>query len=41
MVERESVAEKEASILLSSRLGEDPYRQIDYTYPREFLCISD
>jgi uncharacterized protein len=39
MVERESVSEKEASILLRSRLGEDLYRQIAYTNPREFLCI--
>jgi predicted TIM-barrel fold metal-dependent hydrolase len=41
MVERESVSEKEASILLRSRLGEDLYKQIAYTNPREFLCIED
>jgi predicted TIM-barrel fold metal-dependent hydrolase len=40
MVERESVSEKEASILLRSRLGEDLYKQIAYTNPREFLCIE-
>jgi predicted TIM-barrel fold metal-dependent hydrolase len=40
MVERESVSEKEASILLRSRLGEDLYKQIAYTNPREFLGIE-
>ncbi|HEX5840287.1 MAG TPA: amidohydrolase family protein [Anaerolineales bacterium] len=41
MVERESVSEKEASILLRSRLGEKLYKQIAHTNPREFLCIRD
>ena len=40
MVERENVSEKQASILLRSRLGEDLYKQIAYTNPREFLCIE-
>jgi predicted TIM-barrel fold metal-dependent hydrolase len=40
MVEQESVSEKEASILLRSRLGEDLYKQIAYTNPREFLNID-
>jgi predicted TIM-barrel fold metal-dependent hydrolase len=40
MVERESVSEKEASILLRSRLGEDLYKQIAYTNPREYLGIE-
>ena len=40
MVERESVSEKEACILLRSRLGEDLYKQIAYTNPREFLGIE-
>lgn len=40
MVEQESVSEKEASILLRSRLGEDLYKQIAYTNPREFLGIE-
>ena len=40
MVEQESVSEKEASILLRSRLGEDLYKQIAYTNPREFLGID-
>jgi len=40
MVERESVSEKEVSILLRSRLGEDLYKQIAYTNPREFLNIE-
>lgn len=41
MVERESISEKEVSLLLRSRLGEDLYRQIAYTNPREFLGIED
>ena len=40
MVERESVSEKEASLLLRSRLGEELYKQIAYTNPREFLGIE-
>lgn len=40
MVEQESVSEKEASILLRSRLGEDLYKQIAYTNPREFLGLE-
>ena len=40
MVERESISEKEASLLLRSRLGEDLYKQIAYTNPREFLGIE-
>jgi predicted TIM-barrel fold metal-dependent hydrolase len=40
MVEQESVSEKEASLLLRSRLGEDLYKQIAYTNPREFLGIE-
>lgn len=41
MTEREKLSEKEASILLRSRLGEDLYKQIAYTNPREFLGIAD
>jgi predicted TIM-barrel fold metal-dependent hydrolase len=37
MVEQEKVSEKEASILLRSRLGEDLYKQIAHTNPIEFL----
>jgi uncharacterized protein len=40
MVERENISEKEASILLRSRLGEDLYKQIAYTNPREYLGIE-
>jgi predicted TIM-barrel fold metal-dependent hydrolase len=40
MVERESVSEKEVSLLLRSRLGEDLYKQIAHTNPREFLNIE-
>ena len=40
MVERESVSEKEVSLLLRSRLGEELYKQIAYTNPREFLGIE-
>ena len=40
MVERESLSEKEVSLLLRSRLGEDLYKQIAYTNPREFLGIE-
>ena len=40
MVERESISEKEVSLLLRSRLGEDLYKQIAYTNPREFLGIE-
>jgi uncharacterized protein len=37
MVEQERVSEKEASVLLRSRLGEDLYKQIAYTNPMEYL----
>jgi predicted TIM-barrel fold metal-dependent hydrolase len=40
MVERESISEKEVSLLLRSRLGEDLYKQIAHTNPREFLGIG-
>ncbi|HLF74375.1 MAG TPA: amidohydrolase family protein [Anaerolineales bacterium] len=40
MVERESISEKEVSLLLRSRLGEDLFKQIAYTNPREFLGIE-
>ena len=40
MVERESISEKEVSLLLRSRLGEELYKQIAYTNPREFLGID-
>jgi uncharacterized protein len=40
MVERESISEKEVSLLLRSRLGEELYKQIAYTNPREFLGIE-
>ena len=40
MVERESLSEKEVSLLLRSRLGEDLYKQIAYTNPRQFLGIE-
>ena len=37
MTEQEKMSEKEASILLRSRLGEDLYQQIAYINPMEFL----
>ena len=37
MVAQEKISEKEASILLRSRLGEDLYKRIAYTNPREYL----
>ncbi len=40
MVEQERISEKEASILLRSRLGEDLYKQIAYINPREYLGIE-
>jgi uncharacterized protein len=40
MVERESLSEKEVSLLLRSRLGEDLYKQIAHTNPRQFLGIG-
>ena len=40
MVERESLSEKEVSLLLRSRLGEELYKQIAYTNPRQFLNIE-
>jgi hypothetical protein len=40
MVERESVSEKEASLLLRSRLGEDLYKQIAHTNPIEYLRLK-
>ena len=40
MVEQEKISEKEVSILLRSRLGEDLYRQIAYVNPRKFLGIA-
>jgi predicted TIM-barrel fold metal-dependent hydrolase len=40
MVERENMSEKEVSIALRSRLGEDLYKQIAHTNPREFLKIE-
>src|SRR5919108_6681961 len=40
MIEQEKMSEKEASILLRSRLGEDLYKQIAYKNPREFLGIE-
>lgn len=40
MVEQEKISEKEVSILLRSRLGEDLYRQIAYTNPKKFLGLA-
>jgi predicted TIM-barrel fold metal-dependent hydrolase len=40
MVEREKLSEKEVSILLRSRLGEDLFFQIAHTNPRKFLGIG-
>lgn len=40
MVEREAMTEKEVSIALRSRLGEDLYFQIAYHNPRKFLGIQ-
>jgi predicted TIM-barrel fold metal-dependent hydrolase len=40
MVEQESVSEKEASLLLRSRLGEDLYKQIAHTNPIEYLRLN-
>lgn len=40
MVEQESVSEKEVSLLLRSRLGEQLYKQIAYTNPRRFLGLD-
>jgi hypothetical protein len=37
MVEQEKMFEKEVSIKLRSRLGEDLYKQIAYISPMEFL----
>jgi predicted TIM-barrel fold metal-dependent hydrolase len=39
MVETEEISEKEVSILLRSRLGEDLFFQIAHTNPRKFLGI--
>jgi predicted TIM-barrel fold metal-dependent hydrolase len=41
MVEQESVSEKEASLLLRSRLGDELYKQIAHFNPRRFLGIDD
>jgi len=40
MIEQEKITEKEVSILLRSRLGDDLFFQIAYTNPRRFLGIS-
>jgi predicted TIM-barrel fold metal-dependent hydrolase len=40
MVEQEEITEKEASILLRSRLGEDLYKQIAHTNPKRYLGIK-
>lgn len=40
MVERESISEKEASILLRSRLGEDLFKQIAHINPRRYLNLE-
>jgi len=40
MVQREEMSEKEVSIMLRSRLGEDLYFQIAYHNPREFLGLN-
>ncbi len=40
MVEQEEMSEKEVSILLRSRLGEDLFFQIAHTNPRKFLGIA-
>jgi predicted TIM-barrel fold metal-dependent hydrolase len=40
MVEQEEITEKESSILLRSRLGEDLFKQIAYTNPKKFLGIK-
>lgn len=40
MVTQEKMSEKEVSVMLRSRLGEELYKQIAYTNPREFLGIE-
>ena len=40
MVEQEEISEKEASILLRSRLGEDLFKQIAHTNSKRFLGIK-
>ena len=40
MVQREKMSEKEVSIMLRSRLGEDLYFQIAHHNPREFLGLN-
>ena len=40
MIEQEKITEKEVSILLRSRLGDDLFFQIAYTNPRKFLGIT-
>ena len=40
MVEQPRIPEREASLLLRSRLGEDLYKQIAYTNAKEFLGIG-
>jgi uncharacterized protein len=39
-VERKNMTEKEVSLLLRIQLGEDIYKQIAYTNPREYLGIE-
>jgi uncharacterized protein len=41
MAEQEEIKEKEASILLRSRLGEDLFKQIAHTNPKRFLGIKN
>jgi predicted TIM-barrel fold metal-dependent hydrolase len=40
MVTQERMSEKEVSVMLRSRLGEELYKQIAYTNPREFLGLE-
>jgi len=40
MVEQEEMSEKEVSVMLRSRLGEDLYFQIAYHNPREYLGLN-
>jgi hypothetical protein len=40
MVTQERMSEKEVSVMPRSRLGEDLYKQLAYTNPREFLGLE-
>jgi hypothetical protein len=40
MVTQERMSEKEVSVMLRSRLGEELYKHIAYTNPREYLGLE-